>query len=207
MQNAPLTQSSSWNRLKTPRARQIGITKVNKEENLRHSSYWTTISWVFFIRLPPTFPLFIFIYLIFNWRLITLQYCGGFCPTFTWISLGCTCVPHPDPPYPHPIPQGHPSTSALSTLLHALSLDWWSISHIVIYMFQCYSLKSSHRCFLPQSPTFPLNVAIPLYAEISLFWPETCKRFEALPIYNFFFLLCVYAKSLKSHWKNLKSTE
>ena len=31
----------------------------------------------------------------FNWRLITLQYCGGFCLTFTWISHRCTCVPHP----------------------------------------------------------------------------------------------------------------
>ena len=27
----------------------------------------------------------------FNWRLNTLQYCGGFCHTLTWISHGCTC--------------------------------------------------------------------------------------------------------------------
>ena len=33
----------------------------------------------------------------FNWRLITLQYCGGFCHTLTWISHRCTCVPHPEP--------------------------------------------------------------------------------------------------------------
>ena len=42
----------------------------------------------------------------FNWRLIILQYCGGFCHTFTWISHGCTCVPHHDPPLhlpPHDI--------------------------------------------------------------------------------------------------------
>ena len=88
-----------------------------------------------------------------NW--IPLQYCGGFCHTFTWISHGCTCVPHPDPPShlpPNPIPKGHPSAPALSTLSHASSLDWWSISHMIIYMFQCYSLKSSHPCLLPQSP-------------------------------------------------------
>ena len=35
---------------------------------------------------------------LFNWRLITLQYCGGFYHTLTWISYGCTCVPHPEPP-------------------------------------------------------------------------------------------------------------
>ena len=36
---------------------------------------------------------------------------------------GCTCVPHPETPTllpPHPIPQGHPSAPALSTLSHAL---------------------------------------------------------------------------------------
>ena len=33
-----------------------------------------------------------------SWRLITLQYCSGFCHTLTWISHGFTCVPHPDPP-------------------------------------------------------------------------------------------------------------
>ena len=74
----------------------------------------------------------------FNWRLITLQYCGGFCHTFTRVSHRCTCVPHPEPPShlpPHPISQGHSSTPVLSTLSHASNLDWRSISHIIIYMF------------------------------------------------------------------------
>ena len=47
----------------------------------------------------------------FNWRLITLQYCSGFCNILTWISHGYTYIPHPEPPLlfpPHPIPQGHP---------------------------------------------------------------------------------------------------
>ena len=91
----------------------------------------------------------------FNSRLVTLQYCGGFCHTLTRISHGWTCVPHPETPSylpPHPIPLGCPSPPALSALSHALNLDWWSISHMVIYMFQYYSLKSSHPCLLPQSP-------------------------------------------------------
>ena len=91
----------------------------------------------------------------FNWKLITLQYCSGFCHTLTWVSHGCTCVPHPEPPThlpPHPIPQGHPSAPALSTLSHALNLNWWSILCMIIHMFQCYSLKSSHPRLLPQSP-------------------------------------------------------
>ena len=78
-----------------------------------------------------------------------------FLHTLTWISHGCTCVPHREPPshlLPHPISQVHPSASHLSTLSHASNLDWWSVSHMVIYMFQCSSLKSSHPHLLPQSP-------------------------------------------------------
>ena len=94
----------------------------------------------------------LFIYL--NWRLTTLPYCGGFCHTLTWISHGHTCAPSPKPPShlpPHPIPQGYPRTLALS----ACFIHWtWTdhLSHMAIYMFQCYSLKSSHPHLLPQSP-------------------------------------------------------
>ena len=98
---------------------------------------------------------FFFFKKLINWRLITLQYCSGFCYTLTWISHGCTCVPNPEPPShlpPHPIPQGHPSAPALSTLSHVLNLDWQSVSQMIIYMFQCYSLKSSHLRLLPQGP-------------------------------------------------------
>ena len=56
----------------------------------------------------------------FNWKLNTLQYCGGF-------AIHC-----------------HESATS--------NLDWSSILHMVIYMFQCYSLKSSHPHLLPQSP-------------------------------------------------------
>ena len=73
----------------------------------------------------------------------------------TWIHHRCTCVPHPETLShfpPHPVPQGHPSAPALSTLSHALNLDWQPISLMVIYMFQCYSFNSSHPHLLPQSP-------------------------------------------------------
>ena len=42
---------------------------------------------------------FFFPFIFISWRLITLQYCSGFCHTLTWISHGFTCVPHPDPPF------------------------------------------------------------------------------------------------------------
>ena len=52
----------------------------------------------------------------------------------------------------YPIPLGCPSAPTLIALFHALNLDWSSISHMVIYMFWCYSLKLSHPHLLPQSP-------------------------------------------------------
>ena len=112
--------------------------------------YWELKEWE-----RDTFFFFFKKIIYFNWRLISLQYCSAFCHTLTWISHGCTCVPHPEPLShlpPHPIPQGQPSAPAMSTLSHALNLDWRSISHMIIYMFQCYSLKSSHPHLLPQSP-------------------------------------------------------
>ena len=99
--------------------------------------------------------LFFFLMYLFNWSLVTLQYCSGFCQTSTWISHRCTCVPQPEPPshlLPHPIPEGHPSAPALSTLSHALKLDQQSASHMIIYTFQCYPLKLSHPRLLLQSP-------------------------------------------------------
>ena len=95
------------------------------------------------------------LFIYFNWRLITLQYCSGFCHTLTWISHGCTYVPHPESPShipPYPIPQGHTSASAQNTLSHASNLDWQFVSYMILYLFQCHSPKSSHPLPLPQSP-------------------------------------------------------
>ena len=114
-----------------------------------------------FLFFPHCMLFLKFIY--FNWRLITLQYCSGFCHTLTWITHGCTCVPHPEPPshlLPHLIRLGHPGAAALSTLSHASNLDWRSVSHMIICMFQCYSLRSSHRRLLSQSP---IDCSIHLY--------------------------------------------
>ena len=68
-----------------------------------------------------------------------------------WVHM-CPTILNPILPAPHPIPLGCPRAPALSTLLHALNLRWPSILHMVIYMFQRYSLISSHPCLLLHSP-------------------------------------------------------
>ena len=43
-------------------------------------------------------------FLFLNWRMLTLQYCDGFCHTSTWMSHRCTCVPPAWTPAPTFLP-------------------------------------------------------------------------------------------------------
>ena len=49
---------------------------------------------------------------------------------------------------PRTIPLGHPSAPAPSILYRASNLDWQFVSYMILYMFQCHSLKSSHPLHL-----------------------------------------------------------
>ena len=68
------------------------------------------------VQCSSSVTLFFFSFIFIGWRLITLQYCSGFCHTLIWISHGFICVPHPTPPSqlpPHPLPLGLASAPAL----------------------------------------------------------------------------------------------
>ena len=70
-------------------------------------------------------------------------------------AMGAHVSPYPKPSFHYPlqpIPLHCPKALTLSALLHALNLHWSSILHMVIYMFQCYSLKSSHPHLFLHSP-------------------------------------------------------
>ena len=100
---------------------------------------------------------------LFNGRKITLQYCDGshhhscmMVHRSTWISLRYTCVPFIPKPLQLPSLPYHPCKLLQSTGFgcssHASNSPWLSILRMVIYMFQCYCLKSSHPLLLPLSP-------------------------------------------------------
>ena len=91
--------------------------------------------------------LYLFIFLFYNIALV-LPYID-INPLRVYM---CSPSWNPLPPPCHPIPLGHPSAPALSTLSHASNLDWQLVSYMILYMFQCYSPKSSHPHPLPQSP-------------------------------------------------------
>ena len=59
---------------------------------------------------------------------------------FSWVSNNLS------------VPLGCSRAPALSALLRASNLHWSSVLHMVIYVFQRYSLKSSHPRLLPHSP-------------------------------------------------------
>ena len=95
--------------------------ETSKVIQLRLLHLWNLIiknySGLYFVGLLLYFICFMnFIYfkICFNWRLITIQYCSGFCHTLIWICHRCICVPHPEPPLPPPSPS-HPSGSCQCT--------------------------------------------------------------------------------------------
>ena len=96
--------------------------------------------------------IYLFSLIFISWRLITLQYCSGFCHTLTWISHGFTCVPHPHLPLDPIDPFGSSQCTRPEHLSHVSSLGWWSVSPLIVYLFQCYSLRSPHPRLLSQSP-------------------------------------------------------
>ena len=117
-------------------------------------SHFTTIFLFYFIFFLSIFYfLFIFFFFLsFYFFNFTILY--WFCHISKWICHRCTCVPHPESSShlpPHTIPLGHPSAPSPSVQYHASNLGWHLVSYMILYMFQCHSLKSSHPLPLPES--------------------------------------------------------
>ena len=136
-------------RAKLSSNKQIGFSNTNVQKTL--------LLEIFFL---------IYYFFIFNWRISTLQYCDGFCHTATWIShrhIYVFPLLNPDSHLPPQlIPSGCHRTPALRAMHHTSNSHWLSILHMVMYMFQCYTLKSSHPLLLPLSPKQSLQFPSPL---------------------------------------------
>ena len=128
--------------------------------------------------------------------------------------MGAHVSPHPESPTllpPHLIPLGCPRAPDLSVLLDALNLHWSSILHMVIYMFQCYSLKSSHPRLLPQSSKVcSLRLCLFCY----LVYKGRCYHLSKFYIYGLIYCIGVSLSGLlhpytrlqfhPPHWNGLK---
>ena len=109
---------------------------------------------------------FLFIYFKIFLIYFTLQYCIGFAIHWHEYTTGVHEFPNIEPPShlpPHTISLGHPRVPAPSILYPASNIDWWFVSYMLVYMFQCHSPKSSH----------PLPLPLPLS-------PEVCSTYLCL---------------------------
>ena len=124
----------------------VNNLEINKEGK------WMPGMWKIAFPFFLFFVFFSFIYI--SWRLIILQYCSVFCHTLIWISHGFACSPSwtPLPPPSPSSPSGSSQCTSPELLSYASNLCWRCVSQLITYMFQCYSLRSSHPRLLPQSP-------------------------------------------------------
>ena len=101
-------------------------------------------SYIFIGEISAQFPSHLFCYyffpFIFSRRLITLQYCSGFCHTLKWISHGFTCAPHPNPPSRLP-----PTPSPWVFPVHQ---PWALVSCIQPGLAICFTLDNIHVSML-----------------------------------------------------------
>ena len=87
---------------------------------------------------------------------------------------------HPETPShipPHPIPLGCLRAPALGALLNASNLHWSSVLHMVMYMFQWHSVKSSHPLLLPLNPKvscFRASAPCAQASVVVLHWLSSC---------------------------------
>lgn len=109
----------------------------------------------------------IYIFFFFYWRIVALPYWVGFCHTPAWISHKFT---YPLPPNPRSHLPPRPAPLACHRALgwapcHAAHLHLLSLSHMIIYVFLCDSLNSSHPLFIllcPQiCPLWLCSIAAP----------------------------------------------
>ena len=131
------------------------------------SAHFLFFIFIFFIGIVNLFIIDhgFFPFVFISWRLITLQYCSGFCHTLTWISHGFTCIPHPDPP---------PSSLPIPSLwVFPVHQPWEPISCIQPGLVMCFILDSIHVSMLfsrniPPSPS-PTESKSLFYTSVSLF--------------------------------------
>ena len=92
-----------------------------------------------------------------------------------WIYM-CSPSRFPLPPPSPPHPSGSSQCTSPEHLSHASNLGWRSVSPLIVYLFQCCSLRTSHPCPLPQS----LKVCSVYLCLFFLFCIYGCQKYGTL---------------------------
>ena len=93
-----------------------------------------------------------------------------------------------------PLPLGCCRAPTLGALLLALNFHWSSVLHMVMYLFQCCPLQSSHPCLLPLSPKV---CSLHLCLLCLVLWLQSLsavilepKKIRSLTVSTFSFSIC-----------------
>ena len=119
----------------------------------------------------------------FNWRIIALQYCVGFCRTSAWISHKCMYVPSlPNPP---PNLPPHPPLCMPSCFYPTLDSLSFSDYTIFIKFAGIISLNNFLLTSLSEISTTIMFSSIQLFSQVRLFvTPWTAAHQASLSITN-----------------------
>ena len=117
---------------------------------------WAIFYCVYVPQLSSFFFNFYFYFILLYNTVLVLPYIDMNQPRVYMSSQSWTPFP------PHIISLDHPCVPAPSILYPASNLDWWFVSYMILYMFQCHSPKS-----FPPSPS-PTESKRLFYTSLSL---------------------------------------
>ena len=113
--------------------------------------------------LAQTEKKMVFFFLIFHFYFIVLYNTVLVLPYIDmnppWVYMRSKHEPPSHLPH-HNISLGHPHAPAPSMPYPASDIDWQFDSHMIVYMLECHSPKSSHPLPLPLSPKSIIHICV-----------------------------------------------
>ena len=144
-----------------------------------------------------TFFFFFFLFLFFfNWRLITLQYCHGFCHSFTWNSHGGVMCSPSWTPHP-PLSPSHPSGSSQCTSPeHPVSCIQPGLA--IYFTYDNIHVSMLFSQIIPPSPS-PTESKSLFFTSVSLLLSRTwghCYHLSKFHIYALIYCIGVFLSDI-----------